>query len=317
MSLRVCSILGTWFLVLAVTTPAFAERKQHSADKASDRSVEKTVYSDDESKLSEADDSEQWNAKAKKRKARKGKKAKGKDKAEDDKAEDDKAEGDKASEGSSTETTAADSTLEPTVPEPSAWEKPPEDEEKPVLSPAAKKALEPIGDGRPWYTALAVGWGFKTDRQVGYDFGSDPYGLGFGLRGGYTFDIQLYAGVFGMYYIGSSTRGPIMAAGIVSESTASYLHAGLEFGYDFWLGPIVLRPSAQLGAAVGFRTTDGAPGNPATEGRPTGFLLSPGIVVFHPLDDLFIGGEGRFNFVTGDGIGAVLLAFNIGFRFSE
>jgi hypothetical protein len=45
------------------------------------------------------------------------------------------------------------------------------------------------------------------------------------------------------------------------------------------------------------------------------FMVGPGITVVHPWDNLFLGGEGRFLIVTGDGTSAFLLAATLGMRF--
>jgi hypothetical protein len=157
-----------------------------------------------------------------------------------------------------------------------------------------------------------LGWGFETDRRS-TRLAADAYGLGFGARGGYTLDANLYLGVFVIYYIGSSTTGASQGQNDSSGTTSSsYLHAGGEVGYDWWIGPLIVRPSLEIGAAIGFTNNQSAV---VQSGTLTDVLIAPGITVVHPWDSFFLGGEGRANIVTGNGVSSILVAATFGMRF--
>ena len=105
---------------------------------------------------------------------------------------------------------------------------------------------------KPWSAGLLVGWGFETDRRSAL-LGADAYGLGFGLRGGYTLDMNLYAGAFAMYYLGGSQTGSnANTADLTTSTSSSALLCGVEVGYDWWIGPLIVRPSLQIGPFIGF-----------------------------------------------------------------
>lgn len=316
MQLRVCSILGTLLLALSVASPAFAEgdkggaasesssvkRSRKKAKKAPSElsDAEKVDLADKLLTESKADD---FASSAKKSK-RKSKRAREREKAEAEK----KAEEEKAAAAAAAEASAAE---EP-VPEPAAWEAPPQEQEKPPAPPAAPPKAETAGDGKPWSVGLLLGWGFETDRRSTV-LAADAYGLGFGARGGYTLDIQLYVGVFVMYYLGGSQTGDSQGQNDFTTTTnASYLHGAVEIGYDWWIGPLIVRPSIMVGAAIGFTDSSSAANQ---SGTLTEALLAPGLTLVHPWDEFFLGGEGRANIVTGDGVSSVLVAATGGMRF--
>jgi hypothetical protein len=189
------------------------------------------------------------------------------------------------------------------------WEKPPEEQEKPVAPVVVAPVEKPDGDGRPWSVGLLLGWGFKTDRQTA-SLGADPYGFAAGLRGGYSFDFNLYVGLFYTFYLGSSQTGE--QARVVTNkktTTANYMHFGAEVGYDWWVGPLIVRPSLQIGAALAFTDVSGASRREGT------MLLGPGLTIVHPWDGFFLGGDGRFAIATGDGASAFVLTATGGLRF--
>jgi hypothetical protein len=318
MPLRLCSILGTLLLAIAVASPVLAEDKGQASEAKSDdkasskrakkKSKRKAVDSakegdkDESEKADEAKDDDKSEAKkGKKGKGKRKGKGKGKDK---DESEDDEAE--------SAEATEAEPAAAP-APEPDSWERPPLDEEKPPAIPAAEPAEEKVvGDGRPIAIGLLAGWGFNTARRNS-GLGPDPYGLGFGLRGGYSLDFQLYIGLYVGYYIGNSLTGDSARQNDPTRTTsASYLHTGVEVGYDWWVGPLIVRPSLIVGAAVAFSDNPSLPSNTVTS-----MMFGPGFTVVHPWDDFFIGGDLRANLVpSNNGVSSVLLAATFGVRFN-
>ena len=282
MSLRVCSILGTVLLALAVANPALADKRKKKSAEAAPTAA---------SAMNAADTS---SASAKKTKAKKSRSKKKKKKKVEEEAP------------------APESTIVPEeepVQSANTWEKPPVEEEKPLAPVVAPVIEKPDGDGRPWSLGLLVGWGFKTDRQTA-GLGADPYGFAAGVRGGYTLDFNLYVGVFYTYYLGSSQTGSqARVVGGNKTTTANYMHFGAEVGYDWWVGPVVVRPSLELGAALGFTDVTGA------SRRELDMLIGPGLTIFHPWDMFFIGGDGHFAIATGNGASAILLAVTAGLRF--
>jgi hypothetical protein len=289
MPLRLCSILGTLLLALSVTSPAFAKKKK------GDDSSEKATSSSSSAK-----------------KSKKGKKGDDKSESSDSAASSDKPA---ATDTSKTDTLGG-GTAEPqeVAAEPSSWERPPEEKEKPAAAPAPPPE-KPKGSDRPISAALFAGWAFKTDRQTNnIGTGADPYGLGAGLRGGYSLDFHLYIGVYFAYFLGSSQTGNSQALNTpTGKSSASYMQFGAEAGYDWWVGPVIVRPSLEIGAALAFASFTES-GNKVNK-TVGDFMVGPGITVVHPWDNVFLGGEGRFLIVTGDGTSAFLVAATFGLRF--
>jgi hypothetical protein len=304
MSPRLCSILATLSLALVVATPAFADAPH---------------------KLGSDSASVSFGAKKTKKDAKKDKSAP----ADADKAGKDKPAAEASGEDSSGDLDTLMS-KKGKKPEPSAdkgaasetekppadenqdmWEKPPIEQEKPI-GPPPKPVEKASGDGRRWSAGLLLGWAFKTDRSAA-NLGADPYGLGFGIRGGYTFDFKLYTGVYYMYYIGSSESGSSARVNVPAQQhAANYMQFGAEGGYDWWVGPVIIRPSLQIGAALAI--TDNSASGATTS--VTRLMFGPGFTVIAPIDSFFIGGEGRANLVpSSNGVSAVLLGVTAGLRF--
>jgi hypothetical protein len=197
------------------------------------------------------------------------------------------------------------------APEPDTWERPPVEDEKPPAPPPPVETETRAGNDLPWSVGLLAGWGFKTDRRTA-NFGADPYGLGAGLRGGYSLDVQLYVGLFVIYYLGSSETGNAARTNDPTiTATASYLQIGAEAGYDWWVGPVMVRPSLLIGPAIAFTDNPQLPRSSVTS-----LMLAPGLTVVHPIDEWFIGGDLRGTIVTGNGVSDVLLAATAGLRFN-
>lgn len=206
---------------------------------------------------------------------------------------------------------AEESAEEPAKPEaaaePDAWERPPADEEKPPPE-APKPQVTRTGDGKHLSVGLLLGGGILTDRRPG-TAGTDPYGWTIGARGGYSFDSQLYVGLFYNYYLGTSVTGNVGSTTVVTTTKANYMQFGGEAGYDLWAGSLIVRPSLQLGVAMAIVSRLNTP-SPITS-----FLVAPGVTVMLPMDDFFFGGDVRFALAQGDGSAAFVLALTGGMRF--
>jgi hypothetical protein len=196
------------------------------------------------------------------------------------------------------------------VGEPDAWERPPAEEEKPKAK-HFEKPEEKKGDGRQWEVGLLAGWGLTTSNTP---FSQDPYRLGFGLRGSYTFDFRMTVGLGYEYYLGSSitTLNPITQ--VLTKSTANYQWIHAEVGYDIWFDKLLFRPSLWLAIAIATK-------NPPLQSGTSGVLLStvvaPGAQLTYMLGDAgwYLGIDARFMFVIGTGSNAIPVLATFGKRF--
>jgi hypothetical protein len=280
-SKALCSILGTLLSVALVSSPVLAQgkKKKKAAEEAPAAEAEVEASGSLDSLMESAAD-----------KKKDDKKKKGKKGEEEAPAEE------------------APPAEEEVVEEPDAWERPPVEEKAPAKE--APKAVDttPALES-PISIALLLGYGFKTDRRTGH-LGADPYGFMAGVRGGYTFDFMLYTGLYFNYYFGSSqTGGGQRTVSTDSTTTASYMHFGAEVGYDVDAGPVLFRPSLQIGMALGLTDETG------TTTTVNDMMLGPGFTLVYPIDDFFIGGDLRGAIVMGDGASAVTAAATGGMRF--
>lgn len=207
--------------------------------------------------------------------------------------------------GSSSEGGSADNE----VPDDS-WERPPEEEEKPKAEVKAP-VVEKVGDGRPWMAGLTLGYGSNMSSGTG-GLGADPYGFTAGLFGGYSLDFNLYVGLFFEYYLGSSNEGEAQRTGLMGSTTVSDMQFGVEVGYDFWLGSVILRPSLQWGMSVALYDKTGSA---VTSGSVTDMVWGPGIGLYVPIDEWFLGGSVRPMLISGDLTSCLLFGVQGGMRF--
>ncbi|HKU39491.1 MAG TPA: hypothetical protein VJR89_15135 [Polyangiales bacterium] len=216
----------------------------------------------------------------------------------------------KADSGSASESKADE---EP-VGEPDAWERPPKDEEKPKAV-AAAKAEAPVGDGRTIEVGLTPGFGFKAG-DADWSTSLNPFGIGAGIRGGYSLDTRWYIGAGFIYHLGESDTLNANTPGAPTTAVISvrqnYMLAFAEGGYNAWLGNVIVRPSMWLG--MGFAVVDPYL-NTGGVHTVTDFLFAPGLSIIDVLDGWYIGGDGRWVFITGDGAKAIDLFLLIGLRF--
>lgn len=165
--------------------------------------------------------------------------------------------------------------------EPDAWERPPAEKEK-APAPKAEAPVEAkAGDGRKIQIGLDLSWGFAVAKPKA--FTHDAWNLGVGLRVGNTFEPGVYGGLYYSYFLGESdTHSQLMAA---------------EAGYDWWVGPVIVRPSLDLGlAVVGGADVSGAQANRTKYG----FYFGPGLIAIVPLGLAYVGGEFRHAVITNE-----------------
>jgi hypothetical protein len=149
--------------------------------------------------------------------------------------------------------------------------------------------------------------------DYGTDFGEDPnpWGFGFGLRGGYSLD-RMYFGIRFLYQLGSSID--VVGSGLNTiEISYNLWEFSLEGGYDFPLqDKLTLRPSLLLGVANLISSSDDIVfGGEAVSGSDLKLLISPGASILYDLTpEIFIGADLRLPLVIGGGsiVGLVLYA---------
>jgi hypothetical protein len=111
--------------------------------------------------------------------------------------------------------------------------------------------------------------------------GSDSLGVGIGVRAGYTLSEKLY--------VGGVARTSYYWNPIVS---ATWVRPGVEAGYDFTAGPVVIRPYAGAGFAF-VRASVSVPGLYDSSASTTVGAFLGGAQVFGniPKTPVFIGGD--------------------------
>lgn len=128
--------------------------------------------------------------------------------------------------------------------------------------------------------------GNETKESVG------TQGAGLGLRGGYTLPMKVYIGAAFVYHLGSSKDASQV------KYTGSTLYLGPEAGYDFELGPVVIRPYVGLGYGT-VKAKAEAGGTTLLDRSEGGFALWPGLMARYPIDAFFVGADARYALVTG------------------
>jgi hypothetical protein len=148
----------------------------------------------------------------------------------------------------------------------------------------------PGAEKRPISLGLLLGYGvYLGDGDV------NPYGVGLGVRGGYTLDMGLYLGAQFVYFLGESES----AAGM--ETSFNVMTLALEGGYYIGVGPVIIRPSLLLGLGITSFSMSGGPiAGMDVDDSSNDFLLGPGASVIYPIDMFFIGGDLRFDIIMAD-----------------
>lgn len=150
---------------------------------------------------------------------------------------------------------------------------------------------------KPISVGLLLGYG------ISFEDGPNPWGLGFGLRGGYNID-AIFLGARFVYYLG--------------EDDFNLWELGIEGGYDIAVGKVVIRPGLGLGiASVNVSVDLPAPLEDIDESETNPYIALGSSVLYDINDTYFIGGDARLQFVigdNGDGTALIILA-NGGMRF--
>lgn len=119
---------------------------------------------------------------------------------------------------------------------------------------------------------------------------SNSYGLGLGVRGGYTFPSRLYVGGIGAYHFGNKESFQD------NSIRRSSWYVGPELGYDIGAGPLLVRPVMGLG--LGYTTGEiSGPGIATTNDTKPKLFLSPGAEVMYPIGNFYVGADGRYMYM--------------------
>jgi len=123
-----------------------------------------------------------------------------------------------------------------------------------------------------------------------FGYGTNSYNIGIGARAGYTFEQQIYVGGTFMYHFGEQTA--VVGQGVSETQSRFYYPAG-EVGYDFGIGPMLLRPYGGIGVLFG-RNSVSVNGIEATNTQ-SALMLYPGLTAQYmfPNSPAFVGADMR------------------------
>jgi hypothetical protein len=145
-----------------------------------------------------------------------------------------------------------------------------------VSKPSADKHGESDDEPaeRPISVSLLGGYGqtFNANDDL------NPLGIGFGVRGGYSFG-ALYLGLRFLFFLGDSER--MDGAGVSAEVSASTLTVGLEGGYDLALAADVLVLRPELGVGLGIVEGESIAGGAmlTADGSSEDLYIAPGVAL--------------------------------------
>jgi hypothetical protein len=123
----------------------------------------------------------------------------------------------------------------------------------------------------------------------------NPYGLGLGVKGGYTLDSSIYVGGAFDYYFGESQDLP----GGGSVKAHVWTLQG-EVGYDLGVAPnIVVRPKGGIGLTSLGGKVCGNGGDVCLSDSKGYFSIAPGVQGIYSLDSFYLTADARFNIVFG------------------
>jgi hypothetical protein len=129
-------------------------------------------------------------------------------------------------------------------------------------------------------------------------FGTENLELGVGVRAGKSSFVEhLWVGGTAVYHAGHSVSGA--ANGVRYEASSSVVYFGPEVGYDFEVGPVIVRPYGGIGLAAlsASATTAGV----SASDTVTKLVIWPGATVLYGLTGsrFFVGGDTRLLTVPG------------------
>jgi hypothetical protein len=161
------------------------------------------------------------------------------------------------------------------------------------------------GSDKPISVGLLLGYGISLED------GGNPWGLGFGLRGGYNID-AIFLGARFVYYVGETEEiGPV-------ELSTNVWELGIEGGYDLPAGPVIIRPGLGLGiASYSFEGVGIAGPSDTVETSETELYIALGASVLYDINEqFFVGGDMRLQLVFAEEtVKAFIILANGGMRF--
>lgn len=135
------------------------------------------------------------------------------------------------------------------------------------------------------------------------------YGVGVGVRAGYTLESNVYLGGAFVYHLGTSTKL------FDTKTSVTTLYPSFEGGYDLRFGRLLVRPYGGLAYVVSTMTSKyRGLSESATVSSPA---IYPGCVLTYDIPDssVFVGGDARLMFNLDSG-GSAFAAFgSAGMRF--
>jgi hypothetical protein len=122
-----------------------------------------------------------------------------------------------------------------------------------------------------------------------FGFGTNDLGIGLGARAGYTFQTPFYLGATFLYHFGTDVDAP---AG-TSSAHARFMYPAVEGGYDFGIGPVLVRP--YVGGGALFSTSTFQTGAGERSASEQAVLIYPGITAAYVVhkSPLYLGGDTR------------------------
>ena len=149
----------------------------------------------------------------------------------------------------------------------------------------------------------SVGGGLRYGLEMN-DGDGNPWGLGFGARGGYTLDMGLYLGGAFEYYLGESeSQQTLLGEMSVSVNIWQLM---FEVGYDVGVGDsFVIRPKAGLGLASA--NAEVCVLGACSSDSEMHALIAPGADFLFVGDGFWVGPEVRFDMVLSDPMAKALV----------
>jgi opacity protein-like surface antigen len=166
-------------------------------------------------------------------------------------------------------------------------------------APSSDDPAKPISVG------LLVGYGISLED------GANPWGIGFGARGGYNLG-QIYLGARFVFYLGESESSMPIPGGASVDSDFNIWELGIEGGYDLKAGDaLTIRPELGIGIAS-LNVSVGSFSDSSTD-----LYLAPGASILYDVtDSVFLGVDARFQIVLADETAkSIILLANGGMRF--
>jgi hypothetical protein len=175
----------------------------------------------------------------------------------------------------------------------------------PAAEPAGGGADEGPLLGAPAGASVAGFLGYGVDLEEG---GFNPFGFTLGARGGYTFEVPVYVGGTVAFMLGEK-EGP---------NSWRMLQLGVEVGYDFAFGPVVVRPFLGFGLNGAFFKGVDFDGDTVRESTGDFYLAGGATALYFVNETFFVGGEirGTSVFVGGpENLGAMSFLATAGAHF--